>query len=288
MLKIIPPSLAKVGTRALLKAQKNSPHILFGAGVAGVIGGAVLACRATLKLDTALDTFTTEIAHHRQHSEPKKLAQVYVTNSVKVAKLYAPAVIVGGVGVACLTGSHIQLVKRNSALTVAYAGLARAYEEYRGRVRNEVGTDKELELFHGAEVETVSIGEDGAKIEMVKVDPNKLSIYSRIFDETNKEYKKDAELNRIFIEAQQHYFNHVLQTRGHVFLNEVYENLGFEHSSPGSIVGWVINQDGDNYIDFGMYKAHSARFINGDERAIILDFNVDGVIWNLIEEAKKK
>ena len=65
-------------------------------------------------------------------------------------------------------------------------------------------------------------------------------------------------------------------------MNEVYEHLGFEHSSPGAVVGWVLGDKGDNHIDFGIFEAHSSRFVNGDERSIVLDFNVDGVIYDLI------
>jgi hypothetical protein len=280
MSKIIPKLITRSAGRLVLKAKKNSPHLLFGAGVAGVVTGTVLACRATLKLDATLDEFGAEIAHHKQISTQPKMVQVYAKNSVKVAKLYAPAAIVGGIGIACLAGSHVQLTKRNGALTMAYAGIAKAYDEYRVRVRDFVGDEKELELYHGLEVEKVKI--DGKTIELVKADVNKLSMYSRIFDEMNKEFRKDAELNRLFLTSQQHYFNQLLQIRGHVFLNEVYLNLGFEHSSAGSIVGWAIGKEGDNYVDFGLYNCDSSRFINGDERAIILDFNVDGVIYDKI------
>lgn len=278
--KFIPKVLTKSTGRAVLKLQKNSPHILFGIGVTGVVGGTVLACRATLKLHDQVDKFQEEVAANKE-AEGKDLAKVYVKNTAKIVNLYTPAIVVGGIGLACLTGSHVQLTKRNGALTAAYVGLMQAYEEYRGRVREEVGEEKEIELFHGAYTQTLE--HDGTVWDVKVVDPNKLSQYAKIFDESNANYVKDAEINRIFIQCQQNYFNTLLQVRGHVFLNEVYQHLGFEHTSAGSIVGWAVNKNGDNFIDFGLFEAHSSRFINGDERAIILDFNVDGVIWNLID-----
>ena len=60
--------------------------------------------------------------------------------------------------------------------------------------------------------------------------------------------------------------------------------LGLERSSAGQVVGWVMNNDGDNYIDFGMFEASSSRFVNGTERSVLLDFNVDGVIYDKIQE----
>jgi len=279
--KVIPKAISKGANRAVLKLRKNSPHILFGVGVTGVVGGTVLACRATLKLERYVNEFEDEVKAEKPNATSQDMAYIYGKHTGKIVALYAPAVAVGGIGLMCLTGSHVQLTKRNGALTVAYAGLLRAYEGYRERVQEEVGLEKEIELFHGIESTTTTI--DGTKIDSKTVDVNKLSQYSRIFDESNANYVKDAEINRIFVQCQQNYFNTLLQVRGHVFLNEVYQHLGFEHSSAGSIVGWVINKDGDNYVDFGLFEAHSSRFINGDERAIILDFNVDGVIWDLID-----
>lgn len=278
--KFIPKAITKRTGRTILKLQKNSPHILFGVGVVGVVGGTVLACRATLKLGGVVDDFQEEVSANKD-AEGQDLAKIYVKNTAKIVGLYTPAIAVGGLGLICLTGSHVQLTKRNGALTAAYVGLMRAYDEYRDRVRDEIGEEREIEIFHAVESSTVEF--DGNTLEVKAVDPNRLSQYSRIFDESNAYYVKDAEINRTFIQCQQNYFNTLLQVRGHVFLNEVYQHLGFEHSSAGSIVGWAINKNGDNFVDFGLFEAHSSRFINGDERAIILDFNVDGVIWNLID-----
>jgi hypothetical protein len=88
----------------------------------------------------------------------------------------------------------------------------------------------------------------------------------------------------MFIRSQQNYANDLLNARGHVFLNEVYDMLGIERTSAGAVVGWVRG-NGDNEIDFGVLNdLHSGqRFINGDERSVLLDFNVDGVVYDLIE-----
>ena len=91
-----------------------------------------------------------------------------------------------------------------------------------------------------------------------------------------------------FLRAQQTYFNELLQARGHVFLNEVYDALGLPRTKAGAIVGWVYDSDtpvGDNYISFEMCEANKEKvrnFINGVEPTILLDFNVDGIILDLI------
>lgn len=285
-MNFIPNALTQQLGRLALKAQKHSPHILFAAGVAGVVGSAVMASRATLKLGGILEEAEYEITSvktelkHRKGQYQKDLAYVYTKNSMEVIRLYAPAVLVGSVSIAALTGSHIQLTKRNTALTAAYATLNTAYENYRSRVRDEVGEDREQDLYRSVSLKKVVV--DGKVEEIRAIDPNTWSPYARIFDELSIQYQKNAELNRLFIQAQQNYLNDLLHARGHVFLNEVYDSLGLERCSAGAVVGWILDDRGDNYIDFGLFNPSSARFINGLEPAIVLDFNVDGVIFDKI------
>lgn len=278
---MIKTRLTRAFGRTSLTVKHNTPHILFGVGVLGIVTSTVLACRATLKLENTLDDMQKDIENVRVRSDtsdrPKTLALAYGKGSFELVKLYAPAVTVGGVSLLALTGSHIQLTRRNTALTVAYSGLHQAYMQYRDRVRGYVGEEKEKDLYHGAYLETVT-GEDGKKKEIKVVDPNGLSVYARFFDETSPNWNKDPELNRLFVQCQQNYMNHRLHAIGHVFLNEAYDALGIDRSSAGQIVGWIIGEDGDNYIDFGIFDCSSSRFMNGWERSVLLDFNVDGPI----------
>jgi len=275
----------KIGRLGLI-LNKQSPHILFAAGVVGVVGTAVLASRATLKLPDILDDAEAEISDvkrdlkHRKGQYQKDLAYVYSKNTMAIVKLYAPSVAIGAISIGCLTGSHIQLTKRNTAITAAYAAVSKAYDNYRERVQSEFGEDKELEVYHAATIEKVMV--NGKSQDILVADPNKYSPYARIFDEGSIQYTKNAELNKLFILAQQNYLTDLLHARGHVFLNEAYDALGLERSSAGAVVGWVLDERGDNYIDFGLYNPKSARFVNGLERNIILDFNVDGVIFDKI------
>lgn len=283
----------KVG-RLILKSKKNSPHIFLVAGVAGVVGSTVLACRSTLKLDKTLDEFHNEIIgvkemasspvnakEYKEGDYVKDLVFVYSKGVYRLGKLYAVPVVLGGASIALITGSHVQLTRRNAALTATLTALAKSFDEYRLRVKEEIGEERELEIHRAIESKKV----EGSK-QLVKVtNPDAWSDYMRIFDPSNIHYEKTAEFNRMFLECQQRYLNHQLQARGHVFLNDVYEALGFEHTKAGQLVGWVWkNQEGDGHIDFGLYEAHAHEFIVGVEPAVCLDFNVDGVILDLIEE----
>lgn len=278
-------------SRSMLVLKKNSPHILFGAGVVGAAGATVLACRSTLKVSEVLDEIQHDVEQvkgmeslvERESSSysldeyRKDTVYVYAKGAVKLGKLYAPALILGGVSIAAIAGSHIQLTKRNNALMVAYAAVAKAYDEYRDRVRDRLGPEEELDIYRGTKTEKL---EDGTEVKVL--DESGRSPYSRCFDEQSENFEKDAEYNRFFISCQQSWANERLRSKGHVFLNEVYESLGLDHTTAGSVVGWVWDGDGDNYIDFGLYSAVNAGWINSPEPRLWLDFNVDGVIYDKI------
>jgi|SRR5580765_522692 Family of unknown function (DUF6353) len=284
----LPVSLTRGFGRQILVLKKESPNIFFVAGVIGSITSTVLACRATLNLSVTLDKINKDLSEVKQTKEigventytdmnyKQDLAYVYVKGGLQIAKLYGPAVIVGAASITALTGSHVQMQRRNAALMAAYAAVQRAYEDYRGRVREELGDEKELEIYHSAEVEVVD------KKKIASADPNTWSPYARFFDEYNKNWVKDPELNRLFVQCNQNYANQLLRARGHVLLNDVYDMLGMERTKAGMVVGWVIGKTGDNFIDFGLYEARNSRFVNGVERSILLDFNVDGVIYDQI------
>lgn len=282
LLDKVPDFAMKLAT----KAKANSPTLLFGTGLALTVGGAVLACRATVKATNELEDFQREVHDVKAGKADlpdynRDITYVYVKNSMSIVKLYAPAIIVGGAGIAMLTTSHVQLNRRNEALTAAYAALHAAYENYRDRVREEIGAERELDIYHAAETTQVQL-EDGRAVEVKTADPTKWSAYARFFDEASRHWQPDPELNRLWIEIQQTHLNQLLLARGFVFLNEAYEALDIPHSSAGQAVGWLLNGDGDNFIDFGIYKANNAAFVNGQEPNILLDFNVDGTIIDKI------
>lgn len=274
--------ITTLAARQSLKLKKNSPHLLFVGGIAGIITGTVLACRATLKIEPMLDEIKAEIDEiNNADVSQRDVAYVYGKSTARLLRAYGPAVAVSGLSIAALTGAHIQMSRRNTALTIAYAGLHQAYMEYRARVREELGDDRELDLYFGSTDEKVK-GEDGKMHDVKVVDPNKMSPYARFFDEGSANWQKNAEFNRLFVQCQQNYANNLLHARGHLFLNEVYDMLGIERSSAGQAVGWVINSDGDNFVDFGLFEAHAKGFVNGYEPRILLDFNVDGVVIDKI------
>jgi len=285
---------SKVG-RQLLTVQKHSPAILFGAGVVGVVTTVVLASRATLKLDDILaeaqeDLEKVRTLEHADYSEEDRTRDkviVYVRTGVKIVRIYGPAVVVGVASIAALTGAHVVLSRRNVAITAAYAALDKGFREYRQRVKDELGPDKDAQFRYGLTArEIVEETDEGTKVSTVIDVPGGVSIYAKVFDKTNRNWSNAHMHNQFFIQCQQNYANDLLRSRGHVFLNEVYDSLGMDRTKEGAVVGWLASDcEGDGYIDFGVFEGdrHSGmRFARGEENSIWLDFNVDGIIYDKI------
>lgn len=290
-MKLIPASVTQAMGRQTLILQKHSPKILFGLGIVGVVSGTVMACKATLKLPQKLDEFKAEIDDAKEIRESdgngylhvptdRDMVYIYSRHSYEIVKLYAPAILVGSLSIAALTTSHVTLTRRNASLTAAYSALQMSFEAYRDRVKEALGPEKEHEIRYAIKHEKVDV--DGKIHEIKTADPNTWSEYARFFDEGSPNWTKNPEINRLFVQCQMNYANNLLQARGHVFLNEVYDMLGIDRSQAGQVVGWVLSEDHDNFIDFGLFDAANARFINGTERSILLDFNVDGIIFDKI------
>lgn len=281
--------------KTTLRAQKISPNVLFVVGIAGVVGGAILASRATLKVEDVIDHSRSniddinEIEHSDFYTEQERTKDksfAYIELGVNLTKLYGPAVIVGGIGIACLTGSHHILSKRNAALTVAYTALERSYKLYRTRVSDAIGEERERELHYHVEKELAQKDADLLKLAKKKPPKKDYSQYAKFFDEANPNWTRSAEHNLMFLNCQQQWANDVLHSKGHILLNDVYDLLGIPRTSAGCIVGWTMYEDGDNYVDFGIFNHHTDEvraFVNGVEKSVLLDFNVDGIVYDKIE-----
>lgn len=292
--------------RVGFKFKKHSPEVLIVAGTIGVVASAVMACKATTKAGKIKEEMNEEMdkiheiaeAHREDYTEEdlkKDTTIVYTQTAVKYVKLYAPSVALGVVSLTCILASNGILRKRNIALAAAYTAVDKGFKEYRGRVVERFGTELDKELRYNIkakEFEEPVVDEKGKekiKKETVSVaDPNLYSDYARFFDDGCLGWSKDAEYNLTFLKQQQNYANDLLKKKGHLFLNEVYDMLGIPRTRAGQVVGWIYDEKhpiGDNFVDFGIYDMNREKvrdFVNGYERVILLDFNVDGNILDLI------
>lgn len=303
-MNLVSGALANQLGRTTLLAQKASPGILFGAGIVGTVASTVLACRATLKMETVLDetkkkldtTKEVIVDHPEKYSEKdrrKDVSLIYFQTGVKVARLYGPAIIVGGISIAALTSSHNILTRRNAALTAAYTALDKGFREYRARVVEKYGEEEDRDLRYGTEKVQIVDPDTKKKKTVTRVASSTPSMYARFFDSYSPSWSKEPEYNLIFLKCQQNWANDMLIARGHLFLNEVYDALGLDRSEAGAVVGWLRSDNGetDNFVNFGVFDGKSDRardFVNAREGAILLDFNVDGVIYDKIDKLGKE
>lgn len=282
--------------------KKHSPEILVVAGVAGTVVSAVMACKATTKLDTILEEMKEQLNKIHEYSDKPEVADkysaedakkdtviVYAHAGIKLAKLYAPAVGLGILSISSILVSNNILRKRNAALAAAYAVVDRSFKEYRDRVVERFGSEVDHQLRYNIKAEEIeeTVTDEKGKEKKVKktievADPN-ASGYEKYFTRSNPNWENNPEYIEMFLRAQQNYANDKLKAIGHLTLNEVYDMLGFQDTKAGMVVGWIYNLDcpnGDNYVEFDIKKVHVANEVGEYEEAYVIDFNVDGNIYN--------
>ena len=290
-----------------LKLKKHSPEILAVAGVVGIVTSTVMACKATTKVSAVLDKAKNdiEVIHTVAETKPeeytaedskKDLTIVYAQTGVELVKLYGPAVVLGTLSITSMLASNNILRKRNVALAAAYSTVDKGFKEYRGRVVERFGKELDKELKYGIkakEIEETVVNEDGTESVVKKTinvvdDPNLYSEFARFFDDSCSGWDEDPSYRMMFLKRQQNYANDKLKNQGYLFLNDVYEMLGFPKTKAGQSVGWIYDEVmplGDNFVDFGIFnvnKVAAREFVNGYEPVILLDFNVDGNILDYI------
>ena len=292
--------LTRIIGRGGLILAKHAPAILTVTGVAGLATAGVLACKATFEVADITDDISEEqdeiINNKTSYGDVKNYNKAMFNFKVKTAKkltkIYGPAVTLGVVSAACIFGAHNMMVGRNAAIGMLLKATEGAFNDYRKRVVADVGEVKDRNYRYGITQEIISeeVTDEKGKTKNVKksisvVDPNGTSIYARFFDDGNPYWSKTPEYNLQFLKGKQNYLSDRLRARGHLFLNEVYEELGMLHSQAGAIVGWIVSKDSDPYVDFGidnLFKRENRDFVNGYEPTILLDFNVAGVIFDKI------
>ena len=241
------------------------------------------------------------LAPYSEEDAKKDLASTYVQTGVKIVKLYAPSVILGTLSIMAILKSNDILKKRNVALAAAYATVDKGFKEYRSRVVDRFGeeVDRQLKYNFKAVETTETVTDENGEEKTVKtlkncVNPSDVSMYARFFEEYTRDeqgnviknchWERSGEYNLWFIKKQERFANEMLIARKRLFLNEVYEMLGLPRTKAGQVVGWVYdpeNGSGNNYVDFGIYSSNQnfSDFVYSDNEAILLDFNVDGNVW---------
>lgn len=288
---------------------EHAPEIGIGFGTVILFGAGIWACKQTLKLPETMEKAKTNIAEVKEtipvenkQEYNKAITKAYTHAAFDILKLYSGPIVTAGLGVTCIAAGTNEYYIRNTALTAEVTSLEAMFTRYRNNVKERYGEQADQELRYGLKRETVTekvVDEETGKKKTVKKDVlvmpdgnrfDNFSEYGRIWEDSNHNDSSSREYNLFFLHQCEENANRLLKKKGYLFLNEVYEMLGFPPTEAGQRVGWIYDKkhrvtgedyENDNYVDFGITTVNRPvyeEYINGFQPYILLDFNVDGDI----------
>ena len=287
--------------RAYMKLRKISPELALAGGIACGVAAVVVGCIASQKVKGIIDETREELNGVEKDlekdaitvSEAKKRSfYIYKNAAWMFAKIYAPTVGLTMASVGLILTSHGILNKRYVGLSAAYTTLDGAFKDYRRRVAKLIGKDAERVLVNGGSVEKdiKVIDEEGnvqtQKGSNVVIQQHNNSPYEFDFNRFTAPgvWEPNADYIEMRLRNTQNYFNELLNARGHVFLNEVLDELNMQRTPAGAVCGWVKGC-GDDYIDFGFWDNFKRDYDQDSDlcvKNVHLNFNCDGSIWDMI------
>lgn len=209
------------------KLRHASPVILTVFSVAGVIGTAALAVRATPKALCLIKAKKNEL-------ETDKLTPVELVQTTW--KCYIPSALVGVGTITCIVGIGIMDKRNQAALTSAYAMLNESYKQYRQAAKRVYGEDADTKI-HAEMAKDALVADNcwGFQVYNMDMDPDSEKLL--FYDLTSKRYFNTT--MAAVLNAQYH-VNRNLSMRGDCSLNEYLSFLGIEGVDGGDHVGWDI------------------------------------------------
>lgn len=301
ILNKVTQAITTTASKAKFQVSKHSPEILMVTGIVGLVGAAVWACKATLEAKDTIETYKDtkediestiryvdeerhDIIEYTEEDKKRDLAKVKMKTTLDLVKEYAPAVSIAAVSITAIIVSNNIMHKRALALATAYTALDTSFKKYRDNVIERYGEEVDNEMRHGVHKKTIEQTtvdgkgkEKTEKIEVTEFESN--GEYTRIFDSSNRYWDGNDDYVRMFLDSEESRANNLLRMNGHVFLNEIFERLGFEKTKIGQVVGWEYTPDKDCYIDFDIYQVEN-------EHKVILNFNPQGYILDKLEKGE--
>lgn len=265
--------------------KKKSPEILIIGGVLMTIAGVVITnietTKATKKIKEAKEELNNLDEALEDDIKKKESRKIKLKTAGSVALTYAPGVILTAAGITCMTGSSIILKKRNATLATAYTALSTTFDEYRERVKEKIGSEKESDIYYDAKDETVEIIDENGKKKKVKkkiYNPNG-SKYAVFFDRENwdgthnYEFREDYQMNVWFINKEIDHCNNLLKYQD-LSVNDVYSRLGIGKGKAAyhQLDGWPKGSK----IEVTIVDGPANIYDNGP---ILLDFNAESGVW---------
>ena len=308
--KALTSNASRNTAKMIFQLKKHAPTIAVFGGVLGTAAAGIWAVEKSVDEapEVLQEVAATIEGVKKQDLGPAALTKAYALGTWKVVKLYSGPILVEFGSVAGILWGYRVINGRFVAMTATAAALERAnkmekenFGRYREALEKKFGENFEDGLEYDLDIplncdkryieykdeETGEIKKEPAQMEFTTGLGDVISPYAVIFDETASEWSNDPEYNKYTLRRIQQTCDDLLKARGYLFLNEVYNELGLPATRAGQMVGWLM--DGRDktcgpIVDFGIYDVqyvpNRSEFINNLEPSILLDFNVDGVIWD--------
>lgn len=312
----IKETLTQAGSKMLFKVKKASPELLIFGGI--ITGGVAtyMMCKQTLKVADIVDeTKETLNTIHEQEAkieageepkyEDKETGEIipyttevakkdktiaYLQCGAKVVKNYAPAAGLYILSVVMILGGF-KIIKGRYVTTMAVLSATQGkFAKYRKLIADKYGKDIDLETLLGVEHDTKvdEVVDEKGNITVKETEThtanhnNDDADYCVLFDELNcRTWKNDPVANYTFLKGMEKWATNRLRSRGHLFLNEIYDALGKERTKTGALCGWVLNGEGDDFVDFGLDNI-PREWDWYEEPNMWLTFNCQGAIYDKI------
>lgn len=287
-------NIKQLANAAKLALDKNSSEILIFGGIACGVAAIFMACKETTHLEETKEKCAAEIEEVKKDKDAptykRDLTFAYLQSVGRFARLYGPAVALEAASISAVCKGHSIMKERNLAMAAAYSAIDEGFKKYRRRVADEFGEEVDRRIRFGGQEESIQVTETDEEGKEKKKKVKGLnyvdcSDYARFFDCGSIKWTKNADDNLFTLRQLERYANECLEARGHIFLNEVYDMLDIPRTRAGAVVGWILGDGMQNHISFGLYDINDEakrRFVNGLEENILLDFNVDGIIYDKI------
>ena len=286
------------------RISKHAPTILSVTASAGVIATGYLAWKAGTRFEDVEGRDWDRRKECLRNADiipdedvPKIERKNRILFILDTVRTIAPAAIVGAATITMIYFSNSISKKRLAAMGAAYATLQTAFDGYKRTMVEALGKESVDKILKpklpnvGKSAEEILSSDnksDAAHVSDAVVNSIKaLSPYARIIaEESSTCWDPNEDYTSQNISAVQLWANRRLERKGHLFLNEVFDQLGLSRTREGAVVGWLKNGEGDGYVSFGdfdasIYRVPSDSYTRVDSNFIV-DFNVDGVIWDKI------
>lgn len=286
------------------RISKHAPTILSVTASAGVIATGYLAWKAGTRFEDVEGRDWVRRKECLRNADmipdedvPKIERKNRILFILDTVRTVTPAAIVGAATITMIYFSNSISRKRLAAMGAAYATLQTAFDGYKRTMVEALGKESVDKILKpklpnvGKSAEEILASDnksDAANVSDAVVNSLKaLSPYARVIaEESSTCWDPNEDYTSQNLAAVQLWANRRLERKGHLFLNEVFDQLGLSRTREGAVVGWLKNGDGDNYVSFGDFDASIYRVPSDDYTRVdsnfIVDFNVDGVIWDRI------